>query len=75
MIQLQAQLFRVITVEEQDDINYAITALSYVNAKYAFIENGASITSKNSIYIKSSTSILQATYKLKKKLLLSITKL
>ena len=35
---LQTQLFRVIQVEEQDDINYVITALSYVEAKYAFIE-------------------------------------
>jgi len=37
---LQTQLFRVIQVEEQDDINYVITALSYVEGKYAFIENG-----------------------------------
>ena len=35
---LQTQLFRVIQVEEQDDINYVITALSYVEGKYAFIE-------------------------------------
>ena len=34
----QSQLFRVITVEENDGINYAITALSYVEGKYAFIE-------------------------------------
>ena len=40
---VQAQKFRVITVEESDGINYAITALSYVNAKYAFIEDGASL--------------------------------
>jgi len=37
---LQTQLFRVIQVEEQDDINYVISALSYVEGKYAFIENG-----------------------------------
>ena len=37
---LQTQLFRVIQVEEQDDINYVVTALSYVEGKYAFIENG-----------------------------------
>ena len=37
---LQTQLFRVIQVEEQDDINYVITALSYVEGKYAFIEDG-----------------------------------
>ena len=36
---LQTQLFRVIQVEEQDDVNYIITALSYVEGKYAFIEN------------------------------------
>jgi len=37
---LQTQLFRVIQVQEQDDINYAITALSYVEGKYDFIESG-----------------------------------
>ena len=37
---LKTQLFRVIQVEEQNDINYTITALSYVEDKYAFIENG-----------------------------------
>ena len=36
---LQTQLFRVIQVEEQNDINYVITALSYVEGKYNFIEN------------------------------------
>ena len=30
---VQSQLFRVITVEEQDGCNYTITALSYVNEK------------------------------------------
>ena len=40
---LQTQLFRVIQVEEQDDINYVITALSYVPGKYAFIENGTAL--------------------------------
>ena len=43
---VQAQKFRVITVEESDGINYAITALSYVNAKYAFIEDGASLPTR-----------------------------
>jgi len=38
---LQTQLFRVIQVEEQDDVNYAITCLSYVEGKYNFIETGA----------------------------------
>ena len=43
---LQTQLFRVIQVEEQDDINYVITALSYVEGKYAFIENGVSLPTR-----------------------------
>ncbi len=37
---LQAQLFRVITVEEQEDVTYQISALSYIPGKYAFIEDG-----------------------------------
>jgi len=40
---LQTQLFRVIQVEEQDDINYVISALSYVEDKYNFIENGTAL--------------------------------
>jgi len=40
---LQTQLFRVIQVEEQDDINYVITALTYVEGKYNFIENGTAL--------------------------------
>ena len=43
---VEAQKFRVITVEESDGINYAITALSYVNAKYAFIEDGSSLPTR-----------------------------
>ena len=43
---VQPQLFRVITVEEQDGINYSITALSYVEGKYAFIEDGESIPAR-----------------------------
>ena len=38
------QKFRVITVEEQDGINYVITALSYVPGKYPFIEDGVALT-------------------------------
>jgi len=38
------QKFRVITVEEQDGINYVITALSYVPGKYPFIEDGVPLT-------------------------------
>tara|TARA_Y100000004_G_scaffold59041_1_gene65680 strand:+ start:19633 stop:23013 length:3381 start_codon:yes stop_codon:yes gene_type:complete len=37
---LQTQLFRVISVEEQEDCKYAISGLSYVEGKYNFIENG-----------------------------------
>ena len=44
---VQSQLFRVITVEEQDGCNYTITALSYVNEKYAFIEDGATLPTRN----------------------------
>ena len=40
---LATQLFRVIQVTEEDDINYAITALSYVEGKYAFIEDGTAL--------------------------------
>jgi predicted phage tail protein len=40
---LEAQTFRVITVEEQDGINYAITALTYLDGKYANIESGISL--------------------------------
>ena len=43
---VQAQKFRVITVEEQDGINFAITALSYVEAKYDFIEDGSSLPTR-----------------------------
>ncbi len=45
-VTVQSQLFRVITVEEQDGINYAITALSYVEGKYAFIEDGEALTAR-----------------------------
>ena len=44
---LQTQLFRVIQVEEQDDVNYVITALSYVPGKYAFIENNDPLPTRN----------------------------
>ena len=44
---VQAQKFRVITVEEQDDINFSITALSYVEGKYAFIEDGLSLPTRS----------------------------
>ena len=43
---VQAELFRVIAVEEQDGINYSITALSYVEGKYAFIEDGTALPTR-----------------------------
>jgi len=43
---VQAQKFRVITVEEQEGVNYAITALSYVSGKYDFIEDGTALPTR-----------------------------
>ena len=64
---VKAQKFRVITVEESDGINYAITALSYVNAKYAFIEDGASLPARTVSILnlpKNPPSALQAEEKI-----------
>ncbi len=44
---LQTQLFRVIQIQEQDDINYAITGLTYVEGKYNFIENNVALPVRN----------------------------
>ena len=44
---VSAQSFRVMSVEEKDGISYGITALAYVNDKYAFIEDGQPITTQN----------------------------
>ena len=44
---LEAQTFRVITVEEKDDVNFEITALTYIDGKYANIEQGVSLPSRN----------------------------
>ena len=52
---VQAQKFRVITVEEQDGVNYAITALSYVEGKYAFIEDGSSLPTRSISILNSLT--------------------
>ena len=41
---VSAQSFRVMSVEERDGIEYGISALAYVNEKYAFIEDGEAIT-------------------------------
>ena len=43
---VQSQKFRVVTVEEQDGMNYAVTALSYVPGKYDFVEDGASLPTR-----------------------------
>ena len=43
---LQTQLFRVIQITEEDDVNYTITALSYVEGKYAFIEDGTALPTR-----------------------------
>ena len=44
---LEAQTYRVITVEEQDGINFAITALTYLDGKYNNIEQGISLPARN----------------------------
>ena len=40
---VSAQSFRVMSVEEKDGINYGVSALAYVNEKYAFIEDNKPI--------------------------------
>ena len=44
---LEAQTYRVITVEEKDRLNYTITALTYIAGKYANIEQGISLPARN----------------------------
>ena len=44
---IESQKFRVITVEETDSINYTITALSYIDTKYDFIEDGETLPVRN----------------------------
>ena len=46
-VTVEPQKFRVITVEETDSVNYTITALSYINEKYAFIEDGEALPARN----------------------------
>jgi len=43
---LATQLFRVLTVEEQDEVGYLISALTYVEGKYAFIEDGTPLPTR-----------------------------
>ncbi len=40
---LQTQLFRVLSVEEKDGINYSISAITYIEGKFNFIENGIAL--------------------------------
>ena len=44
---LQSQLFRVVQIAEEDGVNYAITALTYIEGKYAFIEDGTALPTRN----------------------------
>ena len=44
---LQAQTFRVISVEEKDGINFSISALTYIDGKYNNIEQGISLPARN----------------------------
>ena len=41
---VSAQSFRVMSVEENDGVRYGVSALAYVDEKYAFIEDGETIT-------------------------------
>jgi len=44
---IEAEKFRVITVEEQDGVNYSVTALSYKSGKYDFIEDGTALPTRS----------------------------
>jgi predicted phage tail protein len=44
---IQTSTWRVVSVEEQDGINYGVTAVSYNSSKYANIESGISLTTRN----------------------------
>ena len=64
---VQSQKFRVVTVEEQDGINYAVTALSYVPGKYTFVEDGTSLptrTVSTFVGLKEPPTALQAEEKI-----------
>jgi len=43
---LQTQLFRVIEVKEEDRINYGITALTYNESKYGFIDDNEPLATR-----------------------------
>ena len=75
---LEAQTFRVITVEEQDGINYAITALTYIDGKYNNIESGISLPARSISLLnepKSPPSNLQASERVVVINALAVTKL
>ena len=55
-VTVEPQKFRVITVEETDSVNYTITALSYINEKYAFIEDGEALPARNVSILNELTS-------------------
>ena len=70
--------FRVITVEEQDGVNYAITALTYIDGKYANIEQGISLPPRGVSLLnspKSPPSNLQASERIVVINALAVTKL
>lgn len=44
---IQTQLFRVLSVAEQDGVNYAITALAHNPSKYSYIERDVPLTTRD----------------------------
>lgn len=44
---LQASTWRVLGIQEQDGINYAVSAIAYNASKYAYIERGAALTQRD----------------------------
>ncbi len=44
---LQPQKFRIVTIEEQDGVNYAISAVKYNDGKYDNIEQGIELQPRN----------------------------
>jgi hypothetical protein len=45
---LQATTWRVLSINEQDGINYGITAIAHNESKYAYIEDGTPLESRDS---------------------------
>ena len=44
---LQSSLYRVLSVAEQDGVNYAITAVAHNESKYAYIEDGTPLQQRD----------------------------